>query len=34
MKLQGVNTLVFPIFVYSVNTLQVRILGTTESVRC
>ena len=34
MKLQGIKTLVFYSFGYSINTLQVRILGLTKSVRC
>ena len=33
MKLQRVNTLVFSSFGYSVDTLQFRILGSTESFR-
>ena len=34
MKIQGVNTLVFSSFGYSVNTLQVRILGSAEMFWC
>ena len=34
MNLQGVNILGFSSFGYSVNTLQVQILGSTKSVRC